>query len=233
MNGQTAHGWAVRGLRCSRPRRAGAQRGRRLGSGQGARRPRPALRSTPERFKAFTLDQSALQADLAGAPKGARAARRHGSCSRCRRPTASSSASRSTRPRSWRPGSPPSTRRSRPTRGSGIDDPTASIVADTSPLGFHASVRARQRRASTSTRTTRATTASTLSYFTRDAVDDEARSVRRVRPGRTRARPRTQAAGAALGPEVQLRTYRLALITDPTLRDLLRRPPTSPRPRSR
>ena len=28
--------------------------------------------------------------------------------------------------------------------GQGIDDPTASIVADTSPLGFHASVRARQ-----------------------------------------------------------------------------------------
>ena len=53
------------------------------------------------------------------------------------------------------------------------------------------------------------------SYFTRDAVNDEAKDFVESDPvGEGKAADAS--AAAALGPEIQLRTYRLALTTDPS-----------------
>src|SRR3954447_17944867 len=59
--------------------------------------------------------------------------------------------------------------------GQGLDDPTASIVADTTPQGFHASVRARQGAFYVDPYYRGESTVH-ASYYTRDANSDEARS---------------------------------------------------------
>ena len=109
--------------------------------------------------------------------------------------------------------------------GRGIDDPTASVVADTTSLGFHASVRspdgALVRRPVLPRRRQRL----------RQLLHARPRQRRRRHVRRARARSATASRstsarrrGRGRGPAIQLRTYRLALITDPTLRHLLRRP---------
>ena len=99
-----------------------------------------------DRFLPLSLDRAALGTVLGDAPleHTERRASRRRSSSRSRRRAASSSASRSAGRRSWRPASRRSIPRSRPTAGRGIDDPAATIHADLSPLGFHASVRSPQ-----------------------------------------------------------------------------------------
>ena len=100
--------------------------------------------------------------------------------------------------------------------GTGLDDRTASIRADLTPLGFHASVRSSsggwyidpyyQRDDSLY-----------VSYYTRDALRDEA-FVEREDDSDAAAEAAGEVAAAAVpvGPAVTLRTYRLALITDPS-----------------
>ena len=95
--------------------------------------------------------------------------------------------------------------------GRGVDDRTASMRADITRLGFHASVRSSGARTS-STRTTSLDDSVYVSYFTRDLADDESFVEQEVEE----SAPQVKAAKAIAGPEVQLRTYRLALITDPT-----------------
>ena len=98
--------------------------------------------------------------------------------------------------------------------GVGLDDPTATLRADTTPLGFHASVRA-AKGAWYVDPYYHLDTSVYVSYYARD-----------VPRTRTASSPRRRscasdpldlgAPAAAAGPDVQLRTYRLALVTDPT-----------------
>ena len=98
--------------------------------------------------------------------------------------------------------------------GRGIDDRGATIHADLSPIGFHASVRSpnggwyidpyyrnSQRRY--------------VSYFTRQVVDTHGPFVERESP-QTRPAARDLRPGSTGD---QLRTYRLALLTDPGYSD--------------
>ena len=128
-----------------------------------------------DQFKAFTLDMSALQADLAGAKKGSRAPPAAprvlavpGPDGKLQRfPVYESSI--------MEPGLAAKHPEIKTYAGQGIDDPTASIVADTSPLGFHASVRARQGAFYVDPYY-KGDDSVYASYYTRDAVDDEART---------------------------------------------------------
>ena len=91
------------------------------------------------RFRPLTLDVTACARSSRGRPvRGPAAA--IPSSSPCPRPTGRSTASRSRSRRSWRPASPGAIPRSRPT-AAGRHRPSATIHADLSPLGFHASVR--------------------------------------------------------------------------------------------
>ncbi|WP_422773536.1 M12 family metallo-peptidase [Plantactinospora sp. WMMC1484] len=105
--------------------------------------------------------------------------------------------------------------------GRGLDDPTATVRADLTPLGFHASVRSAHGvwYVDPYSRTDQGRYAS---YHVRDATHPDGPFVERedvahtadaladeVGPGAT---GRTGAAGG----DVTLRTYRLALVTDPS-----------------
>ena len=100
--------------------------------------------------------------------------------------------------------------------GVGIDDPTATVAADTGPLGFHASVRA-------------ATgswyidpyyhldTSVYISYYGRDLLDNpHGTFVENGVEGSPEPLDALNVPAARATATVQLRTYRLALVTDPT-----------------
>jgi hypothetical protein len=165
-----------------------------------------------DRLKAFTLDIEALRGELAAAPKAARA--RAGASTVLEVPAPDGTLQRfAVRETSiMEPGLAAKHPEIKTYAGHGLDDPTASIVADTSPLGFHASVRAR-RGAFYVDPYYKGEAEVHASYYTRDAVDDEARSF--VETFEDSHGAEVTAAAAELGPEVQLRTYRLALTTDP------------------
>ena len=117
--------------------------------------------------------------------------------------------------------------------GRGLDDPTATVRADTTPLGFHASVRA-PKGAWYIDPYYHLDDSVYVSYYGRDLVaDPDATFVERGPEGETDPL-NFGALAAPVGPEITLRTYRLALTyrpdaTRPTSAD----PRTSPRPRSR
>ena len=182
-------------------------------------------------LKAYTLDLSALQSTLAGAQKGSRAA---AGTTVLSVPAPDGTLQRFAVHETsiMEPGLAAKHPEIKTYAGQGLDDPTASIVADTSPLGFHASVRARQGAFYVDPYYKGES--SVLRVATTRATRTTTRHARSSSPTRsTRARPRTSTAAAELGPEVQLRTYRLALVTDPSYATYFGGPPTSPRPRSR
>lgn len=95
--------------------------------------------------------------------------------------------------------------------GRGVDDPAATVRADLTPLGFHASVRSPRGQwyVDPYQRTGQGLYAS---YYGRDLAKPAKSLVER---GSVRgSAPDVQASGVA-GP-VRLRTYRLALVTDPS-----------------
>ena len=111
--------------------------------------------------------------------------------------------------------------------GRGIDDPSASIHADLSPIGFHASDPLGARR-----------------LVHRPLLPQQPAPVRHLLPrarSPTRTGPSSSAArSVTLRPRShpaatgdQLRTYRLALLTDPPTRPTSAARTTSPRRRSR
>jgi hypothetical protein len=166
-----------------------------------------------KRSAAFTLDLQALRGELAGARKGARAV---AGTSVLEVPAPDGTMRRfAVRETSiMEPGLAAKHPEIKTYAGRGLDDPTASIVADTSPLGFHASVRARHGAFYVDPYYKGKATVH-ASYYTRDAVNDEARSFVESEAADESLTADTTAA-AGLGPEVQLRTYRLALVTDPS-----------------
>ena len=96
--------------------------------------------------------------------------------------------------------------------GKGLDDPTASIRADLTPLGFHASVRSQRGQWSVAPHSDRDQSLYASFYGPGLHPADPVREAgveyasRRARLERT----------TTTGPVVQVRTYRLALISDPS-----------------
>src|SRR4051812_9568291 len=173
----------------------------------------------PSSYRAFTLDQSGLEAGLKAAPKtGLRSAAPSGSTT-LTLPSPKGGFERfevyeapimEAKLAALHPDI-------KTYAGRGIDDPTATVRADTSDaLGFHASVRSPDGAWYVDPYY-RNDDSVYISYFARDVPKDATQFVERegeADPFALGAGP-LEAASAA-GPSVQLRTYRLALITDPT-----------------
>ena len=97
--------------------------------------------------------------------------------------------------------------------GKGIDDPTASIRADLTPQGFHASVRSAAGAWYIDPYYERDQSLY-ASYYARDAESNETFVEREG--DEEAAAEAVEAADVPVGPSVTLRTYRLALLTDPS-----------------
>ena len=103
--------------------------------------------------------------------------------------------------------------------GTGIDDPTARLRADLTPLGFHASVLS-PSGAWYVDPLYKGDDTVYASYYARDLRQGDADFVERADVASTSEALRdgvgSATADVPAGPEVQLRTYRLALVTDPS-----------------
>ncbi|MEO3820492.1 M12 family metallo-peptidase [Plantactinospora sp. B24E8] len=99
--------------------------------------------------------------------------------------------------------------------GRGLDDPTATVRADLTPLGFHASVRSADGvwYVDPYSRTDLRRYAS---YHVHDTAHPEDVFVEREDVTQAVGDLADDVASAATGAEVRLRTYRLALVTDPS-----------------
>ncbi|WP_239097446.1 M12 family metallo-peptidase [Asanoa ferruginea] len=97
--------------------------------------------------------------------------------------------------------------------GKGIDDPLATVRADLTPLGFHASVRSPHGAWYVDPYYNR-DQALYVSYYGRDLTDSHGEFVEREDV--TSAAQALQEEVAAAGAPVSLRTYRVALVTDPS-----------------
>ncbi|HEX7308230.1 reprolysin-like metallopeptidase [Lentzea sp.] len=94
--------------------------------------------------------------------------------------------------------------------GRGLDDPTASVRADLTPLGFHASVRSQRGQwlVAPQSRGDRSLYASSFELGPAEPLRE---AVAAYAPQRSRP-----AGAGRTSPVVQLRTYRLAMISDPS-----------------
>ncbi|SCL19182.1 Putative Ig domain-containing protein [Micromonospora pallida] len=103
--------------------------------------------------------------------------------------------------------------------GKGVDDPSATIRADLTPLGFHASVRSSAGAWYIDPYYHRDQSLY-ASYFARDLVDRHGEFVEREDVESAAHALEDEVAGAQAdtpaGPAVRLRTYRVALVTDPS-----------------
>jgi hypothetical protein len=101
--------------------------------------------------------------------------------------------------------------------GKGLDDPASTIRADLTPLGFHASVRS-PRGAWYIDPQYNQDQSRYASYYGRDTTDSHGEFVEREDVGALAEALQGDIASAEVppGPAVQLRTYRLALVTDPS-----------------
>ncbi|HET6547001.1 MAG TPA: M12 family metallo-peptidase, partial [Solirubrobacter sp.] len=169
----------------------------------------------PERFRAFTLDKGELRASLTRAPKGARGAAGSSSVLELPSPAGGVQRFRVYESSIMEPALAARHPEITTYAGRGIDDPTASVVADTSPLGFHASVRSMAGGWYVDPYY-HDDQSVYVSYFTRDLKDSAAERFVEHDAGGDSAASSEFSAGAVAGPEVELRTFRLALITDPS-----------------
>ncbi|MFC6022438.1 M12 family metallo-peptidase [Plantactinospora solaniradicis] len=102
--------------------------------------------------------------------------------------------------------------------GKGLDDPTATVRADLTPLGFHASVRSEHGNWYVDPYS-RQDQSRYASYYVKDTVNpDPAFAEREDVAGAAEelADDVGSAPSTTAGGDVQLRTYRLALVTDPS-----------------
>jgi Metallo-peptidase family M12B Reprolysin-like len=169
----------------------------------------------PEQFRAFELDRSQLEGRLDAAPQQL-AARSGAAPQELRLPAPGGGFQRFAIEES--PIMEPELARKHPDiktfAGRGIDDPAATIRADVGPLGFHASVRSPDG-AWYIDPYYHLDESLYVSYFARDLEGDpHGAFVERGPEGETD--PLELGAAALQQPSVTLRTYRLALLTDPT-----------------
>jgi len=172
----------------------------------------PSADIRPEKFRAFTLDAAELRSGLAAAPKAKAGAR-----------PASSTVLTLPRPDGGferfrvyeAPVMEPALAAKHPDiktwAGTGIDNPAATVRADITRLGFHASVHS-DTGSYYIDPASRTGGGKYLSYFTRDLADDERFREAEIQDAAADLRQ----AAAVAAEEVQLRTFRLALLTDPT-----------------
>ena len=172
-----------------------------------------------ERFAAYTLDRASLADTLADVPaERAGTARRGQSALTVALPTPTGRFQRFALVDSpvMEPGLAARHPEISTYVGRGLDDPTATIRADLTPLGFHASIR--------STGGSwyldpyyHGDQSVYASYFARDLLDTDPALVEREDVAAAAEALTPEAAGdEPAGPPVTLRTYRLALVTDPS-----------------
>ena len=174
----------------------------------------------PERFRAFTLDKASLENHLDAAPQAgaqARALARADSVV-LSLPAPGGGFQRFAVQESsiMEPGLAARHPDIKTYAGQGIDNPASTVRADVTPLGFHASVRSPlgswyidpYYHLDDSVY---------VSYYGRDLVDNpHGPFVERELEGEADPLDLDIAADVPIGPSVTLRTYRLALVTDPT-----------------
>jgi outer membrane protein OmpA-like peptidoglycan-associated protein len=171
----------------------------------------------PEQYRAFTLDAPALSADLDSAPIGSLDSRSRAAASSTvmtlPAPDGTYQRFRVEESSIMEPGLAARHPDIKTYDGVGIDDPTATVAADTGPLGFHASVRAATGPWYIDPYY-RNETSAYISYYGRDLLDSPHGTF--VENG-VEANPALDddIPAARATPTVQLRTYRLALVTDP------------------
>jgi hypothetical protein len=164
-------------------------------------------------FRALTLDDAALRADLAGAPKLALKARAAAmdSGTVLALPAPDGGVERFTVVEApvMEPGLAARHPEIKTYAGRGLDDPTASLRADTTPLGFHASVRSTHGDWYIDPYRDNVY----VSYYGRELENPHGKFGFDDIDGTSEPPP---PAAAAAEPTVQLRTYRLALASDPS-----------------
>jgi hypothetical protein len=169
----------------------------------------------PDRYSAFTLDQAALADQLADAP--AVGLRARGTAIVVTLPTPSGDFQRFELQESpiMEAGLAARHPDIKTYSGRGLDNPAASIRADNTPLGFHASVRSPNGSWYIDPYY-RNDDSVYVSYYGRDVTEDtHGEFVERGPEGDTDPLG-IGALDVPTGPNVTLRTYRLALVTDPT-----------------
>jgi hypothetical protein len=167
---------------------------------------------TPDSFKAFTLDKAGLKATLGGAAKSRGAASAE-TILELPAPNGGTQRFKVHEYSIMEPGLAAKHPDIKTYAGHGLDDPTASVVADTTPQGFHAAVRT-QSGGWYVDPYYKDSDDVYVSYFTRDAPD-RAEAIAETEPFGEEIKSSGTVA-SDLGPEIQLRTYRLALVTDPS-----------------
>jgi hypothetical protein len=165
-----------------------------------------------DRYAGFTLDRSAMQSELGKAPKTA-AARTQGLEMMLPAPDGTFQRFAMVDAPVMEEGLAAAHPEIKTYSGKGIDDPTASVRADMTPMGFHASVRSERGQWFVDPYFQRDQSLY-ASYYGHD-VQNPAGPLKE-RDFQAGMEKQIQAALAAKGPLVKLRTYRLALITDPS-----------------
>ncbi|HEY6597218.1 MAG TPA: M12 family metallo-peptidase, partial [Asanoa sp.] len=172
----------------------------------------------PDSYRAFTLDQSALSDGLDNAPKvGLRANTLSKGATTLTLPAPGGGFQRFDVQESpiMEPGLAARHPEIKTYAGVGVDDPAATIRADNSPAGFHASVRSPHGAWYTDPYY-HLDDSVYVSYYGRDLVGNS-HGTFVERDGETDSDPLDLGAlDVPPGLEIKLRTYRLALVTDPT-----------------
>ena len=168
-----------------------------------------------ERFRAYSVDDAKLQEQLAAAPPEQSSARIAGAVMTLPSPTGELQRFSIQESPVMEPGLAAKYPEIATYSGRGLDDPAATVRADLTPLGFHASVRSPEGNWYVDPYY-HLDDSLYVSYFARDAIADES-DVFVERDGDVEeASAAVAAADVPVGPAVKLRTYRLALLTDPS-----------------
>src|SRR4051812_31277142 len=170
----------------------------------------------PDRFRAFTLDQSGLRADLAGASR-AKGAAANAAIVSLPAPDGGLQRFSVHETSIMEAGLAARHPEIKTYSGVGLDDPGATVAVDNTPLGFHASIRS-SKGAWYVEPYYHLDDSVYVSYFAKDISDPGDTFVEKGPEGETDPLGVGIKASdaAAPGDEVKLRTFRLALVTDPS-----------------